>query len=163
MIHLICTLDPGRIPLLHQFSRHYAHLGVERFHFSLQVEPETDPATVDRSRSAANGILSAWGTQLSTVLMVPFTAQALREHHDRLQQEHCREDDWVVWTDIDEFQIYPGEFKALLRLPDTLGVDTESRRAQPDRNVSISPQQRRGPPSARERHPCHAWLTAHQR
>ncbi len=123
MIHLICTLDPGRIPLLQQFSTHYAHLGVERFHFSLQVEPETDPATIDRSRSAANGILSAWGTQLSTVLMVPFTAQALREHHDRLQQEHCREDDWVVWTDIDEFQIYPGEFKSLLRLADTLGID----------------------------------------
>jgi hypothetical protein len=123
MIHLFCTLEPARISFLSQFTEHYARLGVEKFHVSLQVEPGTDPAAIERFRSAANDVLRIYETKLNAVLVVPFTAQAVREHHDRLQHLHCGEGDWIVWADIDEFQVYPGEFKSLLRLAESFGID----------------------------------------
>jgi hypothetical protein len=123
MIHLICTFEPVRIPLVRQFVEHYLHLGVERFHLCLQVEPKVEAAVVEHSRAEVQQTLDAYQIQLNSVLAVPFTATALRVHHDRIQDDHCLPGDWVVWADIDEFQVYPGEFKSLIQLAETLDID----------------------------------------
>lgn len=123
MIHLICTLEPVRIAFLRQFVDHYARLGTERFHLSLQVEPEVDPGWVDQAAAQANAILAENGTKLTAVLQKPFNSAALREHHDQLQDLHTRPGDWIIWSDIDEFQVYPGDFKSLIQLADSLEID----------------------------------------
>jgi hypothetical protein len=123
MTHLICTLEPVRTAFLRQFVDHYSRLGVDRFHLSLQVEPGAAPEWVAESASQANAILAENGTGLSAVLERPFNSSVLREHHDRLQDLHTRPGDWIVWADIDEFQIYPGQFKSLLQLAESLEID----------------------------------------
>jgi hypothetical protein len=123
MIRLICTLEPVRISFLPQFLDHYSRLGVERFHLSLQVEPGADAGWVDHSVSEANAALAQYGTGLAAVLQKPFSSFVLREHHDRLQSTHASAGDWIVWSDIDEFQVYPGEFKSLIRLAESLEID----------------------------------------
>ena len=39
--------------------------------------------------------------------VVGYNATALREAQDALQRKHVAATDWVVWTDSDEFQLYP--------------------------------------------------------
>jgi hypothetical protein len=123
MIHLICTLEPLRIPFLGQFVEHYVHLGVEQFHLSLQLEPTEDPNESTRAEREANRILAKYDLALRSILVKPFSSFALREHHDKLKRKHCREADWVVWSDIDEFQVYPGEFRSLLDLAASYKID----------------------------------------
>jgi len=123
MIHLICTLEPVRIPFLFQFIEHYKRLGVEKFHFSVQAEPRTSTADLENHRRAARRELSPLGIELSALLVQPFNARVLRSHHDELQSRQCRAGDWIVWADIDEFQVYPGQFLSLLNFADAYGVD----------------------------------------
>ena len=85
MVHLICTLEPIRISFLGQFIQHYARLGVESFHLSLQIEPGSDPAHVEASTSEASRVLKAYDLELHGVLMEPFSSFVLRQYHDRLQ------------------------------------------------------------------------------
>jgi hypothetical protein len=40
-----------------------------------------------------------------------------------LQKEHLRRDDWVVWCDSDEFQVYPAPLPDVLAQCNALGVD----------------------------------------
>jgi hypothetical protein len=123
MIYLICTLEPVRIPFLRQFVEHYIHLGVERFLLSLQVEPDFDPEAIATFRDDANAVLRPFGVELNGVLVRPFSSLALREHHDELQRRFCRDTDWIVWADIDEFQVYPGDFKTLIGLAESYAID----------------------------------------
>jgi hypothetical protein len=111
------------MPFLSQFIEHYARLGVEKFHFSLQMEPGSDPVSIEASSAEANRVLKAYDLELSGILVQPFSSFVLRELHDRLQDRNCREGDWIVWSDIDEFQVYPGEFKSLIKLGETFGID----------------------------------------
>jgi hypothetical protein len=123
MIHMICTLEPARIALLGQFVEHYARMGVERFHLSLQVEPGEDLAAISRYTGQANRILAGFDLALCAVLTTPFSSFALREHHDQLKTRACQAGDWIVWSDIDEFQVYPGEFRSLIGLADIYNID----------------------------------------
>jgi glycosyl transferase family 2 len=123
MIHLICTLEPIRICFLDQFIEHYAQLGVEKFHFSLQLEPDSTRAYIEEASSEAKRVLKEHDLELGGVLIQPFSSFALRAHHDRLQDAVCRDGDWIVWSDIDEFQVYPGDFKSLIELAQTFDID----------------------------------------
>jgi hypothetical protein len=123
MIYLICTLEPVRIPFLRQFVEHYSHLGVEKFLLSIQVEPSVETATITKVRAAANAVLAPFDIELTGALVRPFSSLALREHHDELQRRFCHDSDWIVWADIDEFQVYPGDFKTLIRLAESYGID----------------------------------------
>ena len=123
MVHLICTLEPARINLLPQFIAHYVQLGVQLFHFSIHFEPGLERPGMMRSIQEAEKALEPFSLTLSAVLVCPFSALALREHHDRLQTQHCRNEDWVMWADIDEFHVFPEDFHGLLQFAETARID----------------------------------------
>lgn len=123
MIHLICTFEPARIHFLPQFIDHYRQLGVEVFHLSLQVEPDVEPEEKARASHGAQETLLSRGLSLLAVLNCPFSAMALREHHNQIQLQSCQITDWIVWVDIDEFQIYPGSFQDSLRFAEENNLD----------------------------------------
>jgi hypothetical protein len=123
MIHLICTFEPSRTSLLTQFVEHYRLLGVERFHLTLHCEPTVAEATVQRYRREAQAALDPLSIALTGTLIEPFTSFALRANHDRIQEQECHAGDWVICCDIDEFQVYPGDFRALLDFAASLEID----------------------------------------
>ncbi|MBC7927290.1 MAG: glycosyltransferase family 2 protein [Bryobacteraceae bacterium] len=123
MIHLICTLEPARIPFLPQFVEHYLLLGVDRFHMTLQVEPDMAPVSRELAFHAATASLVPYGLQLTGLLKRPFNSYNLRQHHDSIQVKECKPTDWILWADIDEFHVYPGDFRSLLRLAESMQVD----------------------------------------
>lgn len=107
MISLICTTEPSRIDWLPQFVRHYRNLGVEKFLLSLQTEPDLDPALREGYRAQFQTVLAALGIPQAFFLETSFDAFAIRDHHDAIQDAHTSPDDWIVWCDSDEFQLYP--------------------------------------------------------
>ncbi|MBC8167364.1 MAG: hypothetical protein H7Y20_16030 [Bryobacteraceae bacterium] len=123
MIHLICTLEPARISFIPQFVEHYSLLGVGTFHLSVQVEPEAGGAAVNCAEAAAVSELSRYGIRLAGTLVEPFSSFALRAHHDRIQDAKTRPSDWIIWADIDEFHVYPGDFKSLLQFAESMNID----------------------------------------
>ncbi|MBV8464821.1 MAG: hypothetical protein JO218_02640 [Burkholderiales bacterium] len=113
MIHLICTLEPARIDWLPQLVAHYRELGVEQFLFSLQQEPSVDEATRNQHLARFAAQLRALGCDKAFSLVAPYDVWALRRHHDSLQDQFVRANDWIVWCDSDEFQVYPLKLPAL--------------------------------------------------
>ena len=120
MIHLICTFEPRRISFLPQFVEHYSLLGVEAFHLSVQLEPNLSPVAREAAKSASSAVLAPYNILLASALVQPFNSHNLRIHHDAIAAAECAMDDWIVWADVDEFQVYPGEFKSLLRFAESL-------------------------------------------
>jgi hypothetical protein len=100
-------MEPARIAWLPQFVHHYRDLGVERFLLTLQLEPDARLAAKDtefarfRETLAGLGIREAWRWEHS------FGAPALVRFQDELVTEYLKPDDWIVWCDSDEFQVYP--------------------------------------------------------
>jgi hypothetical protein len=123
MIHLICTLEPARIPFLPQFVEHYSLLGVQNFHLSLQIEPALPAAAADKAQSESAAILKPYGISLAFTLVQPFNSLHLRAHHDAIISRECKADDWILWADIDEFQVYPGDFRSLIRFAEASQLD----------------------------------------
>jgi hypothetical protein len=107
MISLISTMEPGRINWLPQFVRHYRARGVERFFLSLQIEPGTDPVLQRGYRAQFGKTLAALGIGEAFFLEKSFDAYVIRDHHDAIQDAYLTSDDWIVWCDSDEFQVYP--------------------------------------------------------
>ena len=123
MVYLITTFEPLRIPFLPQFVEHYLLLGVDRFLLSLQIEPDEKPAIAEHATKQSARALQPYGIDLAATLVQPFNSANLRIHHDKLQDEHCDASDWTIWADIDEYQVYPGDFGTLLEFADSLGLD----------------------------------------
>jgi hypothetical protein len=107
MISLISTMEPARINWLPQFVRHYRARGVERFFLSLQIEPDIDPALRQGYRAQFERTLAALGIDQAFFLEKSFDAFVIRDHHDAIQDTYIAPDDWIVWCDSDEFQVYP--------------------------------------------------------
>src|SRR5215472_11849280 len=59
VIILVCMLEPCRIDWLPQLVAHYRGLGVERFLFSLQLEPDAAPPEKERHRATFEQTLAA--------------------------------------------------------------------------------------------------------
>lgn len=123
MVYLVSTFEPLRIPFLAQFVEHYLVLGVHRFLLSLQLEPDVNQKLADEAKRQASQTLQPYGLTLAGTLVQPFNSLNLRLHHDRLQAENCTKDDWTVWADLDEYQVYPGDFRSLLDFADSLNLD----------------------------------------
>jgi hypothetical protein len=113
MIHLICTVEPARMDWLPQLVAHYRALGVEQFLFSLQQEPTVDEAERDAHFARFTACLHSLGCDQAFSLVAPYDTWALRRHHDGLQNRFVAANDWVVWCDSDEFQLYPLDLPTL--------------------------------------------------
>jgi len=107
MIFVIATLEPMRIDLMPQWIAHYRALGAQRFLLTLQTEPDLADSERVRVRERFTAMLAANGIDNPHFQITPFNATALRNSHDALQRQHVKAADWIVWSDADEFQLYP--------------------------------------------------------
>lgn len=123
MIHLLCTLEPARIAWLPQLVQHYRALGVDQFLFSLQQEPTVDVAQREQQLERFVQQLRALDCAHGFSLVAPFDVWAVRDQHARLQAKYVAPQDWVVWCDSDEFQVYPGGLQAFTAECDSKGIE----------------------------------------
>jgi hypothetical protein len=123
MLHLITTLDESRIEWLPQFLGHYRGLGVERAHLSLHFEPQVSPAVKRQRTDRAAAFAAECGFELTAAIVCVYDTFMLRSHHDQLQSQISDESDWIVWADIDEFQVYPERLPSLIELAERTGID----------------------------------------
>jgi hypothetical protein len=123
MVYLISTFEPLRIPFIPQFVEHYLLLGVDRFLLSVQIEPEQGSSLVEHATQQAAQALKPYGIELAATLRQPFNSLNLRTHHDKLQSDNCAAGDWTIWADLDEYQVYPGDFGSLLDFAGSLNLD----------------------------------------
>jgi len=123
MIFLIATLEPLRIDGLPSWIAHYRALGVERFLLTLQTEPDLPDADRDREQARFASVLASQGIAHPNFLTAGYTASASREAQDALQREHVGASDWVVWSDSDEWQLYPAPLADLASWAQTQGVN----------------------------------------
>jgi hypothetical protein len=107
MIFLISTLEPARIGQLPQFVGHYRALGVERFLLTLQTEPDVGDDVREREQARFAAMLAELRIEDPQFLVEGYGAKALRRGQDALQKKHVAASDWVVWSDADEYQLYP--------------------------------------------------------
>ena len=123
MIVLICMLEPCRIEWLPQFVHHYRHLGVERFLLTLQLEPDAAQAEKEAHRNRFRQTLAELDIDEAHYWEQAFDAKGKGEHHRRLQEQNVSRDDWVVWCDSDEFQVYPQPLRDIVAECETARVD----------------------------------------
>jgi hypothetical protein len=123
MLHLICTVEHGRIDWLPQFVEHYRGLSVERFHLTLHFEPDVPREVMALRTRLAEETLSALGIGLHAVLIWPYDSDTLRDHHDQVQSQIAAAGDWIVWADLDEFQVYPEPLTELIAQAERDGYD----------------------------------------
>jgi hypothetical protein len=110
-ITVVCTVEAARVAWLPQFVRHYQAQGLERFHLTVQC-PRGKRRTGEAARRRALKLLLPLGVDQVDLLERDFDAMALREHHDEVQDKSGAE--WLVWADIDEFQVYPAPVPMLV-------------------------------------------------
>jgi hypothetical protein len=123
VIVLICTLEPGRIERLPEFVQHYRRLGVERFLLTLQQEPDAAQGDKEAHRNRFRQTLTDLDIHEAHYWEQAFDAKGKGEHHRRLQDEKISRDDWVVWCDSDEFQVYPQPLRELVAQCETAQID----------------------------------------
>jgi hypothetical protein len=123
MIMLICTLEPARLGWLPQFVRHYRALGVERFLLTLQLEPTAPAREQDLHRAAFNEMLVRLEIATAFVWIHTWDGPSMAAHQRSLQRAHVASDDWVVWCDLDEFQVYPEPLREMVARCETEGAD----------------------------------------
>jgi hypothetical protein len=110
MINLICTLEPTKIDWLPQFVAHYRSLGVDRFLLSLQQEPTIAAETRLAQRARFEHALRGLGITHSFELTESYDSASVYRHHERISNQFVAKDDWIVWCDSDEFQVYRFRF-----------------------------------------------------
>jgi hypothetical protein len=123
MIGLLCTTEPYRIAWLPQFVAHYRGIGVERFVLVLQLEPDAGQAANDRDYALFRETLAALGIDEAVRWEHEFNAQDVILHHRKLQAANFGPNDWIVWCDSDEFQVYPAPLAEVVARCEELHVD----------------------------------------
>lgn len=76
-----------------------------------------DPERHDRDALASLGIHESWRWEHE------FGAPPLIKFQYVLQAEHTQPDDWIVWCDSDEFQVYPAPLVEIIRQCDAAGIE----------------------------------------
>ena len=123
MIFLISTIEPRRLNLLAQMIAHYRSLGVDRFLFTLHLDPGNDLETNSTGRKVFESILSRFGIAESFYCDVPFDSDDFYHHKDNLQWKLVSAEDWIVWADSDEFQKYPAPISEIVRINERKNVN----------------------------------------
>jgi len=107
MIVLICTLEPSRISWLPQLVAHYRDLGVERFLFTLQLEPDRAPEARDRDYERFLAALGSLEIGVGIRWDGEWSGPAAMAHQRTIVEQRLRSEDWIVWCDSDELHVYP--------------------------------------------------------
>jgi hypothetical protein len=95
------------------FLRHYLSIGVTRMFVS--VEPRLAPMV----KTAAVGAPVEFVTNLDAAESIEGGTDAVTRMRDRFADP----DDWVVLTDLDEFQVHPGGLRATVDAADAEGAN----------------------------------------
>jgi hypothetical protein len=126
MVHLVCTLSIFQHSFVRQFVEHYRKMGVERFWLTPHVEPrQANSQAADDARQALAAAFQDVGVQPLPELSGDFDAMFVRRNHD-VVQSRIPAADWIVWSDLDEFQVYPEPLADLLERADRNGEDALS-------------------------------------
>ncbi len=114
-IKLVCMMGVKSNPyLVDAFLDHYDRLGVDAYVVILHSEPGDPRAGVVLERLRRYGIEPvARPSEFSAALKRTLFLDALARH--------CTADDWVVYADLDELQVYPELLPRLLAECDELG------------------------------------------
>jgi hypothetical protein len=117
MVKLIVTIGYDA-KLLPRFIQHYRNLGIEDFLFVVN-DPSPDQKLfqyVKDTLALENlSVVCAWSEEFS---------EAIKQKIERDTIEHqCNYDDWVLYTDLDEFQEYPGGLYRYLDQCEKKGID----------------------------------------
>ncbi len=123
--------------LLSHFLDHYRHLGVDEFLIVLHAARGDARAEAAKDRLAQAGVRPLREVEeYSAALKLAYTTELVRRY--------CEADSWVVYADLDEFQVYPDGLRAYLsereryghrfargRVVDRLSAGGELREIQP--------------------------------
>ncbi len=123
MIHLITTVEAARVDWLKQFIQHYKSLGVQNFHITIQFEETVVLSEICKTKDYAKKILKPFGINDVLDLICPFDAMRLRTHHDNIQNAFVKPDEWIVWADIDEFQMHQKDLNIQAKEFDKAGIN----------------------------------------
>jgi hypothetical protein len=89
--------------LLPKFVEHYQNLGIKDFIFIVN-----DPSPDQKLHNYVNGVLALNKLSIACTWPEEFS-EAIKQKIERdMIEKHCHYDDWVLYTDLDEFQEYPG-------------------------------------------------------
>src|SRR5471030_3212602 len=104
MIHLVSTFGLSHVSWIPQFVSHYQSLGVERFWLTLHVDPDQQAeASTDVRYLNAQQMIANLGIQPLPSLIGKYGGRLIRERHNFIQTQNIAPDDWVIWSDADEF------------------------------------------------------------
>jgi hypothetical protein len=125
MIHLISTIEYRRVDWIPQFVEHYLSLGIDRLWLTLHFPPSMSRNEIRSVTRKTTRILNSQGIDYLGHLVCPFDAMSLRQHHDMLQTA-VNPNDWIVWADIDEFQVYPQKLSKCIAEAERTGATAMS-------------------------------------
>lgn len=104
------------IPILRHFLDHYHLLGVDRPLIILHAPPG------DARVESFFDVLRE--RRIDPVRVTPEYSARLKKTYSReVVDEHCGPEDWVIYADLDEFQLYPEPLRGFLETCDDQGFD----------------------------------------
>jgi len=112
-IKLISHISSATSPaLISHFINHYLNMGVEEFLVILHK--------VDNNSSVAENILSRYGIK-PVMLVSDYSARLKDQRIMMVKAENVLPDDWIIYADVDELQVYPDNLVKILKKCDQLG------------------------------------------
>lgn len=110
-LFLVVTVGPD-YRLLHKFLRYYKNLGIKNFLVILNTQD-----------SAPIKVLHEYGIISVRSWTEPFSEQLKQYHERKILIEHCSVNDWVIYADLDEFQVYPRGLSSHISECEKYGID----------------------------------------
>jgi hypothetical protein len=110
-VFLTVTIGPD-YRLLPYFLRYYKNLGIKNFLVILNT-----------SDTLAMSILQEHGINPVISWTEPFSERLKQLYEREVVLRYCSNDDWVLYTDLDEFQHYPMGLQECLKRCDNIGVE----------------------------------------
>lgn len=114
-LKLICHMSSTTAPaLISHFIRHYKNAGVDKF---LIIFHEADGHAF-----RAKNILKSHNID-PVMIVEDYSASIKARRVEKIKARYVSPDDWVIYADVDEFQVYPEKLSGLLRKCDRMGYD----------------------------------------
>jgi hypothetical protein len=116
-INLVCHYGvTSGVELLHHYLDHYHRLGVDRFFFILHGAPE------DRRTIEASALLQRYGVETLT-RVDDFSTPIKLQRYNTIRKNHLAGNDWVIYADADELQVYPAPLHEFAAGLEARGID----------------------------------------
>lgn len=123
-IRLICLIDLDRAALMPQFLDHYRGLGVQDLHIAVHFNTPDQMTTRAGELNDCIRTLQKHGATFEGSVCFPYDARIARTYMDHLIQDNRVDpNDWIVWTDSDEFQQHDQPLPERIAAWEAAGVD----------------------------------------